>query len=137
MSRRFPVLLIALAAVAACKPNTPPPVTEPPPSPPPVATPTDPLPAPEGPTPATPSGSFVWPASVGAFGDGYPRSGDPCRRLGEADATGEYLDHTRDLVGCPGGPETAAARAIVAGGGRVVGQHDGVTMISVYAGERP
>lgn len=27
--------------------------------------------------------------------------GDPCRRIGEDDFTGESLDHTADLVGCP------------------------------------
>ena len=35
------------------------------------------------------------------FGDGYPNSGDVCRRFGESAETVEFLDHTRALVGCP------------------------------------
>lgn len=138
MPLRFPLLLAVLGALAACKPNTPPPVTDPPPSPPPVATPADPLPAPPDRADADVDGDgFAWPASVGAFGGGYPMDRDPCRKLGETPVTGDYLDHTRDLVGCPGGPDSAVARALVAGGGRVVGQHDGVTMISIPGAEGP
>jgi hypothetical protein len=80
----------------------------------------------DGPTP------FAWPASLAAFGDGYPAAGDVCRRLGESAATSEYLDHMATLVGCPGARDSASARAIVQRlHGRVVGETDGVTLISV------
>lgn len=74
---------------------------------------------------------FDWPDSFRVMGDGYPESGDPCRRLGESAATADYLDHTQVLIGCPGGQGEPAALAIIATGGRVVGAADGVTLISV------
>lgn len=75
---------------------------------------------------------FVWPASLAPFGDGYPNAGDACRRLGESAATSDYLDHTATLVGCPGSSNSASAQAIVRGRhARVVGNADGVTLISV------
>lgn len=68
------------------------------------------------------------------FGDGYPNAGDPCRRLGEAEATAEYLDHTADLIGCPADmtdleafmAETGAAEAFM---------QDGYIALSVPRGE--
>ncbi|WP_233873609.1 hypothetical protein [Paraburkholderia adhaesiva] len=76
--------------------------------------------------------SFVWPTTLAPFGDGYPRSGDRCRRLGESPATSAYLDHTATLVGCPGPSDSESAQAIVHGEhGRVVGEAEGVTLISI------
>lgn len=133
MSRTF-VVLAALAALAACKPNTPPPVTDAPPSPPPVATPGDPLPAPpDRADPDVDGDGFRWPASVGAFGGGYPMDRDVCRKLGETPFTNRYLDHERQLVGCPGSRDSNAAKAMVSFGGEIVGEHDGVTLISMPA----
>lgn len=110
MLRPAASLIVALLAVAACTVS---------------ATATDPS------DPDSDGDGFAWPVSVGAFGRGYPLDRDPCRKLGETAVTANYLDHTRDLIGCPGGPDSPVVRALVAGGGRVVGQHDGVTMISV------
>jgi len=81
---------------------------------------------------ATASGSFSWPASLAPFGDRYPHAGDACRRLGESPATSGFLDHTATLVGCPGARDGANTQAIVRQQqGRVVGEQDGVTLISV------
>lgn len=81
---------------------------------------------------ATASESFSWPASLAPFGDGYPKAGDVCRRLGESSMTSAWLDHTATLVGCPGADDSASAQAIVRQRhGRVVGNAEGVTLISV------
>ena len=81
---------------------------------------------------ATGPAPFVWPASLAPFGDGYPAAGDVCRRLGESPSTSDYLDHTATLVGCPGARDSRSAQAIVRGRhARVVGEVDGVTLISV------
>lgn len=75
---------------------------------------------------------FAWPASLAPFGNGYPNAGDACRRLGESPATSAYLDHMATLVGCPGGGDSASVRAILHDRrGHVVGEADGVTLISV------
>jgi hypothetical protein len=80
--------------------------------------------------------AFVWPAGLRVVGDGYPAPGDSCRRLGESEATANYLDDSAVLVGCPGGASDAAAAAILAAGhARVVGATDGVTLISVAQGD--
>ena len=73
----------------------------------------------------------VWPASLNVLGDGYPRSGDVCRRIGESMATTDFLDDSAILVGCP----TNEPEAIAAAGGRQVGAVDGITLISVPQGD--
>lgn len=76
--------------------------------------------------------AFAWPASLVPFGSGYPATGAPCRQVGESAATSNFLDDSAILVGCPGPPTDPAAAAILsASKGRIVGEVDGVTLISV------
>ncbi len=82
--------------------------------------------------PETKAPAFVWPASLRIVGDGFPAPGDICRRVGETPATSHFLDHSAILVGCPGAASSAASQALLShGDARVVGEHDGVTLISV------
>lgn len=80
-----------------------------------------------------PAEDFAWPASLVTVGDGYPAPGAPCRRVGESAATSNFLDDSATLVGCPGRPGDPAATAITTIAGTVVGEVDGVTLISVPA----
>ena len=71
--------------------------------------------------------------SLPFFGDGYPAAGDPCRRLGESAETGNYLDHTADLVGCPEAMDGLAAFAADTGANEVFRQ-DGYVVYSIPTG---
>jgi hypothetical protein len=83
-------------------------------------------------SPAPAPEPFIWPASLAPFGDGYPHAGDACRRLRETPATSAYLDHMATLLGCPGGRNSSTVCAILRDRrGHVVGEVDGVTLISV------
>lgn len=88
--------------------------------------PTEPAVAPQAetpaPSPATRASSLVF------VGTGYPTDGAPCRRLGESEATSQWLDHTADLFGCP---DPASASAL---GGKVVATIEGMTVVSVSRG---
>jgi hypothetical protein len=66
-----------------------------------------------------------WPASLPVFGDGFPNAGDPCRRVGESEATNNFLDHTAALVGCHAVSDAEKL------GGRIVATVDGITLVSV------
>lgn len=66
-----------------------------------------------------------WPKSLRPFGDGYPATGDPCRRVGESEATNNFLDDSAVLVGCPNRAYTGSL------GGKIVGEVDGITLVSI------
>ncbi len=74
---------------------------------------------------AAPAPAFTWPASLVVIGDGFPNPGDACRRVGESAATVDWLDDSASLAGCP------SADAAAALGGTIVGQIEGVTLVSV------
>ena len=69
--------------------------------------------------------------SLPFLGEGYPNSGDPCRRVGESEATSNFLDDSADLVGCP----TAEAAEVL--GGKVVATIGGTTLVSVPRASGP
>lgn len=72
-----------------------------------------------------------WPTALNPFGDGFPKAGDVCRRVGESAATADYLDDSAVLVGCPA-RETAAIAAI---GGKQVGAVEDIVLISIPKGD--
>lgn len=74
--------------------------------------------------PASPAAA-QWPASLRVVGDGFPKPGDPCRVIGESDATSNFLDDSATLAGCLSVEDAAKL------GGKVVGTVDGVTLVSV------
>jgi hypothetical protein len=67
----------------------------------------------------------AWPASLNVMGDGFPSPGDACRRIGESEATVDYLDHTATLAGCLSVDDANRL------GGTVVATVDGVTLVSL------
>jgi hypothetical protein len=81
---------------------------------------------PPGPVPES-----AWPASLKVMGGGFPSPGDACRRIGESQATLNYLDHTAMLVGCLSAADAARL------GGRIVGTVDDVTLVSIPADSAP
>lgn len=80
-------------------------------------------------TPATTA--TAWPKALNPLGDGYPKAGDQCRRVGESAATVNFLDDSAVLVGCPA-TETAAIAAL---GGSAVGEVEGITIVSIPQGD--
>lgn len=123
-SIRIAVLSAALASLCACTAQSPAPTPASDAPPPAAAT------ATTAPAPA-PAEAFSWPASFRVMGDGYPDAASDCRRLGESPATSNYLDDAAMLVGCPGGSDSAAAKALADNGAHVLGEVEGVTLLSV------
>jgi hypothetical protein len=77
--------------------------------------------------PADKTALSEWPASLTVVGDGFPNSGDVCRKIGETAATVNYLDDSATLAGCLTAEDAAKLD------GKVVGEVDGVTLVSVPA----
>jgi hypothetical protein len=90
-----------------------------------------PPPADTGEPEAPATTATVWPKALNPFGDGYPKAGDPCRRVGESAATADFLDDSAILVGCP----ASDAAAIAALGGKTVGEVEGIALISISQGD--
>ena len=107
--RASSISLAAALLVSGCKPAAE--------SASPAAAPTDPAVAAAAPA--------TWPASLNVMGEGFPDPGDACRKIGESEATVNYLDDSATLVGC-----LSAADAEMLGGS-VVATVDGVTLVSV------
>lgn len=84
-------------------------------------------------TACDPISPAVMTTSLPFFGDGYRAEGDQCRRVGENDFTGQYLDHTADLVGCPADMENLGVFAIDTGGVQVA-ETEGYVLFSVPLG---
>ena len=68
-----------------------------------------------------------WPSSLKVVGDGFPNPGDACRKIGETEATVDFLDDSATLAGCLSADDAAKL------GGKIVGTVDGVTLVSVPA----
>ena len=64
------------------------------------------------------------------FGEGYRADGDQCRRVGESEATQEFLDDAADLVACPEDMENLGVFALDTGGVEVA-RMDGYVLYSV------
>jgi hypothetical protein len=112
----FSSVATALLALAACEPAPRPASTS------------------EAEEPATTA--IVWPSGFVVLGDGFPKAGDPCRRLGESAQTVDYLDDSAILVGCAGDDGDVAAKAVAkAAGGQVLVRVNGVTMITIPQGD--
>jgi hypothetical protein len=82
-------------------------------------------------TDAEPAVMATIPAALLPYGDGYPRTGDPCRKLGESDPVRDWLDDSTILVGCP----TASAAAAL--NGKQVGTVDGISIVSLARAIEP
>lgn len=76
---------------------------------------------------STTAETFVFPAGLQVMEGGYPYQGGPCRLLGETFATSELLDDSADLLGCP---RNAMDDPRVRAAGRVVGEYEGVILVS-------
>lgn len=78
-------------------------------------------------TPPMTTEAFVFPEGLKVMEGGYPYVGGPCRLLGETFATSELLDDSADLLGCP---RNAMQDPRVRAAGRVVGEYEGVVLVS-------
>jgi len=79
-------------------------------------------------TERTPAPAAAFPEGLKVMAEGYPYPGGPCRLLGETFATSELFDDSADLLGCPA---DAMRDPRVSSVGRVVGEYQGITILSV------
>lgn len=73
-----------------------------------------------------------WPMSLKAIGDGYPKPGNPCRRVSDTNATAPFKQPGAILIACPAKPSNILVRRFAAANSaRVAGEVDGFTIVAV------
>lgn len=73
---------------------------------------------------ANPQKTVQFPSSLTPIGDGYPRTGDPCRLLKPTNAIERWRVQSSELVGCPSQEDAQALD------GEAVGIVDGFLIVA-------